>query len=403
MKQTIKNESIFHQGEQPFVLTYVDKEVGDYITVKVWGTSEKDATSKFIKKWEKKIPEIEILSAVPYEKGMKYNTVQSYSDFEGGDVSEDVDTENPLAELKSNVIEFDSGDYVYLDYEDGKLIAGSATNNGIIPEFEIEYDWDSSLDTNIEAIYDMIVEEHPEYLVTPVDESIGAETRKQHYTVNDVATFLKHSVENLLAGSSTNSTFKLDNRLAVCVGWTGGYDEDDDSVIHDVENPEFAIVTGIKVYTSDYMQTDFDYLNFPYKNGGDVIDTSISIEPDEDYVWLASDLLDTYENELQYLDLDKDGKVVAEEDPTSKDPDTTEEARDTIEECDANIDTAVTEKIKDPELKSELDKDVENNNIYNRFVSEVLEDDSLCVTEKKPLEYDDDVDLESYIKQLRRI
>ena len=66
---------------------------------------------------------------------------------------------NPLDEIPSSkmrVIELDTGDYYYLNYENGKLQAGHTTNTGFYPEYEIEYDWDFSLDHNIESLYDLI-------------------------------------------------------------------------------------------------------------------------------------------------------------------------------------------------------------------------------------------------------
>ena len=66
---------------------------------------------------------------------------------------------NPLDEIPSSkmrVIELDNGDYYYLNYENGKLQAGHTTNTGFYPEYEIEYDWDFSLDHNIESLYDLI-------------------------------------------------------------------------------------------------------------------------------------------------------------------------------------------------------------------------------------------------------
>ena len=71
---------------------------------------------------------------------------------------------NPLEGIRSNILDFPSGDYVYLDYKDGRLIAGSATNTGIIPEFSMKYDHSKSVDGNILDLYDIILETHPEYL-----------------------------------------------------------------------------------------------------------------------------------------------------------------------------------------------------------------------------------------------
>lgn len=74
------------------------------------------------------------------------------------------ENKNPLEGIRSNIIEFPSGDYVYVGYADGKLFAGSATNAGVIHETEIDYDDDASVDANISNLYDAIVEKHPEYL-----------------------------------------------------------------------------------------------------------------------------------------------------------------------------------------------------------------------------------------------
>ena len=74
---------------------------------------------------------------------------------------------DPMKDARSNILEFpNGGDNIVLnvEYKDGKLIAGSATNAGIIPEFEIEYDKDFDLDWNLNVLYNVIVEEHPEYL-----------------------------------------------------------------------------------------------------------------------------------------------------------------------------------------------------------------------------------------------
>ena len=76
---------------------------------------------------------------------------------------------------KEPVLEFPSGEYFYVDVdkENNLIFAGSATNNGIIREFEIEYDFDDTLDGNLSRLYDTIIEERPELLdEEPMDESL---------------------------------------------------------------------------------------------------------------------------------------------------------------------------------------------------------------------------------------
>ena len=85
-------------------------------------------------------------------------------------VTEDIEEENPLKDIRSNVMEFPNGEYVYVEYADGKLYAGSATNRGIIHEYEMDYDKDYDVDRNLQDFFDKIIEENPE-LGEPLDES----------------------------------------------------------------------------------------------------------------------------------------------------------------------------------------------------------------------------------------
>lgn len=85
-------------------------------------------------------------------------------------VTEDVEEENPLKDIRSNIMEFPNGEYVYVEYADGKLYAGSATNTGIIHEYEMDYDKDFDVDKNLQDFFDKIVEENPE-LGEPLEES----------------------------------------------------------------------------------------------------------------------------------------------------------------------------------------------------------------------------------------
>ena len=66
--------------------------------------------------------------------------------------------------LRYNIIEFPSGDYVYIEAEDGKLYAGGATNTGIFHEYEIDIEGEEPTDSELQELYDKIIEEHPEYL-----------------------------------------------------------------------------------------------------------------------------------------------------------------------------------------------------------------------------------------------
>ena len=123
--------------------------------------------------------------------------------------------------------------------------------------------------------------------------------------------WLKDSVNCLIDHQEGCCTYKLDDHLAVCVGWSGGYeDEPDESLIQAIDDLTFAINAAIKVWTSDSMRTDLDYINVPYYENGDVIDIGISISKNEDYDKLAEDFLEEYEK-LKDLEIRDDGLVIS--------------------------------------------------------------------------------------------
>lgn len=116
-------------------------------------------------------------------------------------------------------------------------------------------------------------------------------------SVSDLAKFIEESVNNLLAGTATNNQYKLDDDWAVYVGWSEGFDENDESVIHDDKYPEWAICTKIAT-THEAVWADYDFCDMPYnEKTGDVWDTDMAISPEESYPNTAAWLLDEY-NEL---------------------------------------------------------------------------------------------------------
>lgn len=130
----------------------------------------------------------------------------------------------------------------------------------------------------------------------------------QKYTSATLANDIRTAIEYLTLEDCGCCTFKLNGRLAVCVGWTKGYAVDDESVIHSESEPEFAIAAGIKVWTSDALRTDFDWINSPYYEFGDIEDVERAIEPDENLENLADWLLEEY-NRLKDLNIDEDGLI----------------------------------------------------------------------------------------------
>lgn len=128
------------------------------------------------------------------------------------------------------------------------------------------------------------------------------------YTPNTLAKEIKSAVEWLKEEGCGCVTLKLDDRLAVCVGWSDGFDPDDKAVIHG-KLATYAIVAAIKAWTTDDMRTDIDWLDAPYYEDGSVCDTEQSIYPDdEDYEWLATNFLNEFDI-LKELDIDEKGLI----------------------------------------------------------------------------------------------
>lgn len=131
-------------------------------------------------------------------------------------------------------------------------------------------------------------------------------------SLEEVKRFIKDSIDWLKEEDMGCTTLKLDDRLAICVGWLKGYgDEKRDDAIQSEQEPDFAINAGIKVWTSDDIRTDYEYINMPYYDGGDVVNTDITLDPSDEkdgYEQVAKWLLDQYED-LKDLNIDEDGLI----------------------------------------------------------------------------------------------
>lgn len=132
---------------------------------------------------------------------------------------------------------------------------------------------------------------------------------RMEFTMDNIAKWLKESTDWLIDNQQGCCTLKLDDHLAICVGWSNGFgDEPREDVVQAIDNLDYAVVTGVKVWTSDDMRTDFDFINFPYCKGGDVYDDTYTIAKNEDFNWLANALITDYEV-LEGLEISKDGLV----------------------------------------------------------------------------------------------
>ena len=128
-------------------------------------------------------------------------------------------------------------------------------------------------------------------------------------TKQELANKIKEAVEYFEQDERGCYTLKLDDKLAICVGWSDGYDVTNTGVIHSKTEPTWWVNAGIKVWTSDSMRTDYDFINSPYyEDSGDVWDTDVSISPSENYEELADYFLTEYEA-MSKFEIEDDGKI----------------------------------------------------------------------------------------------
>ncbi len=128
------------------------------------------------------------------------------------------------------------------------------------------------------------------------------------YTVKTLTKEIKAAVKWLKEKDHGCVTLKLGGTLAVCVGWSDGFDPDDETVIHSKTSPTYAICAAIKAWGSDSMRTDLDWIDAPYYEDGSIYDTEQSISPDQNYKWLAENFLKDYDI-LKEMDIDENGLI----------------------------------------------------------------------------------------------
>ena len=128
------------------------------------------------------------------------------------------------------------------------------------------------------------------------------------YTPETLAKEIKSAVEWLKEEDCGCVTLKLDGTLAVCIGWSDGFDPDDDTVIRGKTSPTFAICAAIKAWGSDDLRTDLDWIDEPYYEDGSVYGTEQPISPNENYEWLAQNFLDEFDI-LKEMDIDEKGLI----------------------------------------------------------------------------------------------
>lgn len=129
---------------------------------------------------------------------------------------------------------------------------------------------------------------------------------------SEIVKFIKESVEWLQEEQQGCCRYKLDDHLAIFVGWSAGYgDEKRDDIIQAKDDFDWGINAGVKVWTSDDLWCDYDWLNFPYYESGDVLDMGLGIAPNDNYESITDALLEWYD-EVKDLKINNNGKILEE-------------------------------------------------------------------------------------------
>lgn len=139
-----------------------------------------------------------------------------------------------------------------------------------------------------------------------VNESVGH--NKFKLNASQLKEEIKNAVDYYKNDELGCTTIKMTDNLAVCVGWSDGFDENDSDIIHSKEQPTYALCAGIKVWTSDSTRTDFDWINSPYDDE-EVWNTDTAISTNENYDSLASYFMKELET-LSNYDISDDGKIL---------------------------------------------------------------------------------------------
>lgn len=129
--------------------------------------------------------------------------------------------------------------------------------------------------------------------------------------VNDIAKFLKESIDWLVKEDQGCCHYNFDENFALYVGWSGGYDMDDANIIKSPSGQErmenlytgpwtsgYAIDAAVKI-RNDWDCSDYEFLDFPWFEGGEgaVWDNGGAMSPnmtDDDYKREATWFLETY-------------------------------------------------------------------------------------------------------------
>jgi len=134
--------------------------------------------------------------------------------------------------------------------------------------------------------------------------------------VDSLVEFMKDIITDVLDNQKkgvqvewTNSRHLMeDGRLCIYIGWSGGYDENDDSIIHDLDEPNWGLAMKI-AEVNNFDWVDFDFLNQPWDKTGDVYDSQLTLSPFELKDGVVQDtaewFIKTYDDMVELLDDNK--------------------------------------------------------------------------------------------------
>ena len=84
--------------------------------------------------------------------------------------------------------------------------------------------------------------------------------------------------------------------FSIIAGWAAGFSPDySDHICISKSNPDYAICIKIAVNEGPYAYTDFEIMNMPITDSGDVDDTCVALEYDDDAEELAEYFLGEWE------------------------------------------------------------------------------------------------------------
>lgn len=99
-----------------------------------------------------------------------------------------------------------------------------------------------------------------------------------------------------------------DEKLSIIGGWMEGFSEDySDILCISKSNPKYAMCVKIAVNEGPYAYTDFEIMNMPINAEGDVEDTCIALDCDEDAAALAQFYIGEWERMMsEYMEEARD-------------------------------------------------------------------------------------------------